>query len=107
MTSRTRYAWAGIIAAMLVVAGWVVSTRASPIRPLERLPGGIIVGPTVGTITDTSAVIALKTAAPAFCQVNYGSTPQYGQMRRMSPGRGRKPSGRSRSTCAAGRLRGC
>lgn len=69
---------------MLVVAGWAISTRAGPVRPLERLPGGIISGPAVDTITDSSAVIALKTAAPAFCQVNYGPTPQYGQMRRMS-----------------------
>jgi len=60
------------------------TTRAEQIQPLDRLPGGIAAGPSIEEVTDTSAVIALKTSAPAFCQVNYGSTPQYGQMRRMS-----------------------
>ncbi len=84
MTRGRRVVGVGTIVVVLVVAGWAVSTRASPIRPLDRLPGGILAGPTVESITDTSAVIVLKTAAPAFCQVNYGPTPHYGQMRRMT-----------------------
>lgn len=84
MTGRMRYVGAAAVVAGLVVAVWAISTRASPIQPLERLPGGIIAGPIVESITDTSAVITLKTSAPAFCQVNYGPSPQYGQMRRMT-----------------------
>ena len=83
--ARTRRfaALAGIVAVAAVAAG-VLSTRASPIQPLDRLPGGVVSGPSIEAITATSAVIALKTSAPAFCQVNYGPTPQYGQMRRMT-----------------------
>jgi hypothetical protein len=69
---------------VLLVAAAVLSTRASPIQPLDRLPGGISAGPSIEAITATSAVIALRTSAPAFCQVNYGPTAQYGQMRRMT-----------------------
>ncbi|MDR7551111.1 MAG: discoidin domain-containing protein [Armatimonadota bacterium] len=35
-------------------------------------------------LTDTSVLIALRTGAPALCQVNYGTTTEYGLMRRMS-----------------------
>jgi len=62
----------------------VLFSRGSPIQPLERLPGGIITGPAVEEVTDTSAVVALKTRDPVFCQVSYGPTSQYGQTRRMN-----------------------
>lgn len=79
-----RYLWVIPIVALVVIGAIVVTTRAGPIQPLERLPGGIADTPATEEITDNSAVIALKTGAPAFCQVNYGPTRQYGQMRRMS-----------------------
>jgi len=78
------YTWLMALTALLIVGGVVLQTRASPIQPLERLPGGIAAGPSIGEITVASAVVTVKTAAPAFCQVNYGPTPQYGQMRRMN-----------------------
>ncbi|MGH2363011.1 MAG: discoidin domain-containing protein [bacterium] len=79
-----QHAWP-IAALAVVLMGLVVfSTRASPIQPIERLPGGIAVGPSIEAITATSAVVTMKTTAPAFCQLNYGPTPQYGQMRRMT-----------------------
>lgn len=84
MGKGNRYVWLISVFAVLVVAVGVLSTRASPIQSLDRLPGGIADGPSIESITATSAVIALKTAAPAFCQVNYGPSPQYGQMRRMT-----------------------
>lgn len=78
-----RLAWIPIL--VIVLAGVVViSSRAGSIQSLDRLPGGIGSGPSVEETTDSSAVIALMTGAPAFCQVNYGSTPQYGEMRRMT-----------------------
>ncbi len=77
------YFWLVIITIVLLGVA-VVATRANPVQPLERLPGGISSGPSIEEVTDTSAVIALKTGAPAFCQVNYGTSSQYGQMRRMS-----------------------
>lgn len=80
----SRYLWLTAILIVIVLGGAVLATRASPIQPLERLPGGIVDGPGVEDVTDTSAVIVLTTAAPAFCQVNYGMSMQYGQMRRMS-----------------------
>jgi hypothetical protein len=83
MLRNMRYAWFLVAGAALLAGVGVLTTRASPIRPLARLPGGIIAGPAVESINDASAVIALRTASPAFCQVNYGPTPQYGQMRRM------------------------
>ncbi len=73
-----------ILIAIVVVGVAVVWTRASPVQPLEQLPGGISSGPSIEEVTGTSAVIALKTGAPAFCQVNYGTSLQYGQMLRMS-----------------------
>ena len=75
-----------VVAALVILLGAVavLSTRAGPIQTLDRLPGGIASGPAVESVTATSAVISLKTGAPAFCQVNYGPTPQYGQMRRMT-----------------------
>lgn len=83
MAKRVRYVWMGFVAVVIVSIA-VLSTRASPIQPLARLPGGVIAGPSIDAITDTSGEIALKTSSPAFCQVNYGPIPQYGQMRRMS-----------------------
>lgn len=79
-----RYLWLIAVLVVLVVGAAVVTTRASPIQPLDRLPGGIGAGPSIEQIRATSAVITLTTAAPAFCQVNYGPTAQYGQMRRMT-----------------------
>ncbi len=79
-----RYAWVMVVFAVLVVGVVVLSSRSSPIQALDRLPGGIADGPSIEAITATSAVISLKTSAPAFCQVNYGPSPQYGQMRRMT-----------------------
>jgi len=79
-----RYSWLIAISVLLLVGGTILTTRASPIQPLDRLPGGIAAGPSIEAITATSATIAVRTAAPAFCQVNYGPTPQYGQMRRMT-----------------------
>ena len=74
-----------IISLIAILAGVAVFTsRANPIQSLDRLPGGISSGPAIEDVTDTSATITLKTGAPAFCQVNYGSTPQYGQMQRMT-----------------------
>lgn len=75
-------ALSGVIV-LLVVAVGVLYTRPSPIQPLALLPGGIVAGPAVESITATSAAIALQTGAPSFCQVNYGPTPQYGRMQRM------------------------
>ncbi len=77
------YLWL-IIIAMVVAGVAVATTRARAVQPLERLPGGISSGPSIEEVTGTSAIIALKTGAPAFCQVNYGTSLQYGQMRRMS-----------------------
>lgn len=79
-----KYLWVVPVVALLAIGAVVLTTRASPIQPLERVPGGIARAPAIQEISDNSAVIALKTGAPAFCQVNYGPTPQYGQMRRMS-----------------------
>src|SRR3989337_1408802 len=75
-----------VVAALVILLGAVavLSNRAGPIQTLDRLPGGIASGPAVESVTATSAVISLKTGAPAFCQVNYGSTPQYGPMRRIA-----------------------
>lgn len=73
-----------LVIVVLVAGVAVLSTRANPIRPLERLPGGIASGPSIEDITAQSAFVTLKTSAPAFCQVNYGLTSQYGQMQRMS-----------------------
>lgn len=78
------YLWLFALIAIVAVGVAVATTRASPIRPLERLPGGISTGPSIEEVTDSSGIIALKTGAPAFCQVNYGPSPQYGEMRRMS-----------------------
>jgi hypothetical protein len=77
------YLWLLIIPIVLVGVA-VVTTRANAVQPLERLPGGISSGPSIEEVTGTSAVLALKTGAPAFCQVNYGASVQYGQMQRMS-----------------------
>ena len=82
--ARVRYVGLVAVLVALAASAWIIATRAAPVQPLERLPGGIITGPTVEEIGPMSAVIALKTAAPAFCQVNYGATRQYGQMRRMT-----------------------
>lgn len=79
-----RLTWIIMIAVVILLGAAVFTSRASSIQRLDRLPGGIGSGPSVEEITDSSAVIALKTGAPAFCQVNYGSTLQYGQMRRMT-----------------------
>ncbi len=79
-----RYAWLIAVSVLLIVGGVILSTRASPIQPLDRLPGGIATRPSIEAITSTSATVVVKTAAPTFCQVNYGPTPQYGQMRRMT-----------------------
>lgn len=84
MSWLVRLLWVGLGAATFVAGGVVFSTRASPIQPLQRLPGGILAGPSIESITGTSAVVALKTSAPAFCQLNVGATPQYGRMYRMS-----------------------
>jgi len=84
MAKGMRYIWLAVLLAVLLVAVGVLTTRASPIQPLARLPGGILAGPAVESVSDTSAVITLRTASPAFCQVNYGLTPQYGKMQRMS-----------------------
>ncbi len=84
MLKGVRYVWLLVVVAALLTGVGVLTTRASPIQPLARLPGGIVAGPSVESINDASAVIMLRTAAPAFCQVNYGPTPQYGQMRRMT-----------------------
>lgn len=84
MARNMWYFGVAIVSVVLVVSVWAYTTRASPIRPLDRLPGGITAGPSVESIADTSAVITLRTVAPAFCQVNYGPTAQYGQMRRMT-----------------------
>lgn len=83
MRRSSRYAWVTVLVLVLLAAG-VVMTRAGPVQRLERLPGGIISGPSVEDLSSSSAVIVLKTAAPAFCQVNYGLTARYGEMRRMS-----------------------
>jgi len=77
------YLWL-IIVAIVVVGVAIAAVRANPVQPLDRLPGGISSGPGIEEITATSAVIALKTGSPAFCQVNYGPTAQYGEMRRMT-----------------------
>src|SRR3990170_8392642 len=81
-----RFRTLGLIVAVgvLGVSAYVGIGRASAIQPLEKLPGGIVSGPTFEDLTDTSAVLALRTGAPAFCQVNYGPTSEYGLMRRMS-----------------------
>lgn len=78
--------WAALIAVLglLGVIAYVGIGRANAIQPLEKLPGGIVSGPTFEDLTDTSVVLAVTTGAPAFCQVNYGPTPEYGVMRRMS-----------------------
>lgn len=73
-----------LVIVVLVAGVAILSSRANPIRPLERLPGGIASGPSIEDITAQSAFVTLKTSAPAFCQVNYGLTSQYGQMQRMS-----------------------
>lgn len=83
MPRGIRYVVVAVLA-LIALGAAVVYTRASPIQPLERLPGGIVEGPDIESITDSSAVISLKTAAAAFCQVNYGITPAYGVMRRMN-----------------------
>ncbi len=77
------YLWLSVITIVLVGIA-VVATRANAVQPLERLPGGISSSPSIEEVTDTSVIIALKTGAPAFCQVNYGTSTEYGQMRRMS-----------------------
>jgi len=77
----------GILVVALGVAGavaYLATGRAGAVQPLENLPGGIVTGPTFEELTDTSALIALRTGAPALCQVNYGTTTEYGLMRRMS-----------------------
>lgn len=77
----------GLLAAALGLVGVVAYRGMGPagaIPPLEALPGGIVAGPAFEELTDTSVVIALRTGAPALCQVNYGPTPAYGLMRRMS-----------------------
>lgn len=66
-----------------VVASLAVG-RAGAVHPLANLPGGLVAGPAFEELTDTSVVLTLKTGAPAFCQVNYGTTTAYGLMRRMS-----------------------
>lgn len=78
------YIWLILLSTLLILGGAVLYTRAAAIQPFERLPGGLAAGPSVEEITSTSAVVTVKTVAPAFCQVNYGPTPQYGQLRRMS-----------------------
>ncbi len=77
-----RYLWLATTVVILVLGGAVLVTRGGRIQPLDQLPGGIS-GPTVEGITDTAARIVLRTGEPAFCQVSYGPTSHYGQMRRM------------------------
>jgi hypothetical protein len=81
---RIRDAAVTVVVLALLAAGGVLTARGATVRGLERLPGGIISGPSVEDVTSSSAVIALKSGAPALCQVNYGPTAAYGQMRRMS-----------------------
>lgn len=78
--------WGAVIVALGIagVVAYVGLGRAGAIQPLEELPGGIVAGPMFEELTDTSVVVALKTGAPALCQVNYGPTTEYGLMRRMS-----------------------
>jgi hypothetical protein len=78
--------WGALIVALGIagIFAYVAIGRAGAIQPLEQLPGGIVSGPAFEELTDTSAVLTLKTGAPALCQVNYGPTPEYGLMRRMS-----------------------
>lgn len=86
MVKNRRFVWplAVVAIAIAVIAVWTLSTRAGPIQPLAQLPGGISGGPAVESVTSSSATIALKTGAPVFCQVNFGTTTDYGQMQRMS-----------------------
>jgi len=79
-----RLLWVVLGAATFLAGGVVFATRASPIQPLDRLPGGLSAGPSIEAISSTSAMITLKTSTPAFCQVNAGPTTQYGGMYRMS-----------------------